>query len=87
MPVQLTTVQGEKLLQSKETPWTIYPRPQMRRDSYVNLNGIWKLSVGDEAYDIRVPFCPESLLSGVQKHFAEVIFGLSTEFHPAGGLQ
>ncbi len=71
MPVQLTTLQGEKLLQSKEIPWTIYPRPQMRRDSYVNLNGIWKLSVGDEEYDIRVPFCPESLLSGVQKHFSE----------------
>ena len=71
MPIQLITKQGEKLLQSKETPWTGYPRPQMRRDSYVNLNGTWKLTVGDEKYDIRVPFCPESLLSGVQKHFSE----------------
>ena len=58
-------------MQSKETPWTIYPRPQMRRDSYVNLNGTWELSVKEEKYDIRVPFCPESLLSGVQKHFPE----------------
>ena len=71
MPIQLTTVQGEKLLHSQETPWTIYPRPQMRRDSYVNLNGTWELSVQDEKHNIRVPFCPESLLSGVQKHFAE----------------
>ncbi len=71
MPIQLTTVQGEKLLQTNETPWTIYPRPQMRRDSYVNLNGTWELSVEDEIYEIRVPFCPESLLSGVQKHFSE----------------
>ncbi len=71
MPIQLTTVQGEKLLQSKETPWTVYPRPQLRRESYVNLNGMWKLSVKEEEYDILVPFCPESLLSGVQKHFAE----------------
>ena len=71
MLIQLTTIQGEKLLQSQETPWTGYPRPQMRRDSYVHLNGIWKLSVDGEKYDIRVPFCPESLLSGVQKHFAE----------------
>ncbi len=71
MPVQLITIQGEKLLQSQETPWTVYPRPQMRRDSYVNLNGTWELTVGEEKYDIRVPFCPESLLSGVQKHFSE----------------
>ena len=71
MPIQLTTLQGEKLLQSNEPPWTVYPRPQMRRDSYVNLNGTWELTVGEEKYDIRVPFCPESLLSGVQKHFSE----------------
>ena len=71
MPIQLTTKQGENLLQSKETPWTVYPRPQMRRNSYVNLNGRWELTVGEEKQDIRVPFCPESLLSGVQKHFPE----------------
>ena len=71
MPIQLTTAQGEKLLQSKETPWTVYPRPQMRRDSYVNLNGTWALSAEGKTYEISVPFCPESLLSGVQKHFAE----------------
>ena len=71
MPIQLTTRQGEKLLQSKETPWTVYPRPQMRRESYVNLNGQWELSAEGETYEIRVPFCPESLLSGVQKHFPE----------------
>ena len=71
MPIQLITKQGENLLQSKETPWTVYPRPQMRRDSYVNLNGTWELTVKEEKYDILVPFCPESLLSGVQKHFPE----------------
>ena len=71
MPIQLTTAQGEALLRSKDTPWTVYPRPQMRRDSYVNLNGTWELSVKEETCEIRVPFCPESLLSGVQKHFPE----------------
>ena len=71
MPVQLTTAQGEALLQSNEIPWLVYPRPQMRRDSYVNLNGIWELTVEGKKYEIRVPFCPESLLSGVQKHFSE----------------
>ena len=77
MPIQLTTQQGEKLLQSNETPWTVYPRPQMRRDSYVNLNGVWELTAEGESYEIRVPFCPESLLSGVQKHFSE---GLLMEY-------
>ena len=64
----LYTVQGENL---SGTPWDIYPRPQLRRESYVNLNGAWELSVtGDkESYTIQVPFCPESLLSGVNKHF------------------
>ena len=71
MPVQLTTKQGEALLQSNETPWTVYPRPQMRRDSYVNLNGLWELTVGEQSQPIRVPFCPESLLSGVNHHFPE----------------
>ena len=78
MPIQLTTVQGEKLLQSQETPWAVYPRPQMRRDSYVNLNGMWELTAEGENYNIRVPFCPESLLSGVQKHFSE---GAALEYY------
>lgn len=59
-----------------ENPWEIYPRPQMRRDSYVNLNGQWEFRVVEEntsIYEgnIRVPFCPESLLSGVNQHFPE----------------
>ena len=71
MPVQLTTLQGEALLTSRETPWTVYPRPQMRRNSYVNLNSPWELEAAGEIFEIRVPFCPESLLSGVSKHFSE----------------
>ena len=61
-----------------ETPWQVYPRPQLRRDSYWNLNGQWQFAVREdpqepERYEqtIRVPFCPESLLSGVHAHFAE----------------
>ena len=71
MPEKLTTVQGEALLGSHETPWNIYPRPQMHRDSYVNLNGTWELEVAQKSYQIRVPFCPESLLSGISEHFPE----------------
>ncbi len=71
MPVQLTTLQGEALLHSNAQPWDVYPRPQMRRNSYVNLNGTWELEAAGEIHNIRVPFCPESLLSGISGHFNE----------------
>jgi len=71
MPIQLTTDEGSALLKSGQTPWNCYPRPQMRRDSYVNLNGMWDLVVDRKRYQIRVPFCPESLLSGIDAHFPE----------------
>ena len=70
----LYTPEGESLTGS---PWQVYPRPQLKRNSYVNLNGIWDFGVGSHTfpkhYDktIRVPFCPESLLSGIQEHFPE----------------
>ena len=75
MPIDLMTTQGENLT---GTPWQVYPRPQMRRNSYVNLNGQWDYTVTSSddlphGYDqrITVPFCPESRLSGVQKHPAD----------------
>ena len=78
MPIDLMTAQGQRLLESGQTPWTAYPRPQMRRDSYVNLNGQWDFAVGEKlptVFDrkILVPFCPESQLSGVKEHFPEGI--------------
>ena len=81
MPIDLMTAAGEALLASGETPWTVYPRPQLRRDSYVNLNGEWDLAVSasrrlPESYDqkILVPFCPESRLSGIGRHFPDGAF-------------
>ena len=70
MACKLTTVRGERLPQ---TPWNIYPRPQMRRESYMNLNGEWFFAGDGTDYDrkILVPFCPESDLSGIGAHFAE----------------
>ena len=67
---KLTTTRGEAL---SGTPWTVYPRPQMKRESYFNLNGEWDFSVKDPVFDrkIQVPFCPESALSGVEQHFGE----------------
>ena len=69
----LTTPRGETL---SGTPWQVYPRPQMRRDSYINLNGEWDFAVSSEkpaTFDmgITVPFCPESRLSGIGRHFEE----------------
>lgn len=51
-----------------------YPRPLLKRDSYVNLNGLWDYAITIEkgrprSYDgkILVPFSPEAFLSGVNR--------------------
>ena len=72
MLVDLMTARGEELLSSRQTPWTVYPRPQMRRDSCLNLNGCWDFLVNYERQgQIQVPFCPESRLSGFAKHYED----------------
>ena len=69
----LYTVEGENL---SGQPWQVYPRPQLRRaeDSWLNLNGAWEFAVSrseeePSVYEeiIRVPFPPESLLSGIHR--------------------
>ncbi len=52
-------------------PWNIYPRPQMRRDSFICLNGEWDFEVSKAKsvpesyrYKIKVPYVPQSFLSG-----------------------
>lgn len=59
--IHLYTKEGKKLT---EQPWNVYPRPQMVRDSFICLNGEWKLGDNEK---ITVPFAPESLLSGINK--------------------
>ncbi len=44
------------------TGWAAYPRPQMKRASYQLLNQNWTL----DGEPIRVPFVPQSVLSGYQ---------------------
>lgn len=65
----LFTPAGEKL---KGKPWNVYPRPLLQRDSFLCLNGAWDFAVTDSddfpaqyPEQILVPFCPESLLSGI----------------------
>ena len=56
-----------------------YPRPQLVRAEWQNLNGLWNYAITDlnaakpQAFDgeILVPFAIESALSGVQKHPTE----------------
>ncbi|TWU77431.1 hypothetical protein ED733_006612 [Metarhizium rileyi] len=59
-------------------PWPEHPRPQLRREHWLNLNGIWTYQGAGEAYalsgppqkalshEIMIPSCVESGLSGIQ---------------------
>lgn len=60
---ELSTEAGEKLEKSDENVWQEYPRPQMKREHWMSLNGMWKL----DGEDIRVPFPPQSQLSNYGK--------------------
>ena len=66
----MKTVWGEQL--DPNAVLQEYPRPQMMRESYRNLNGLWDYAITDtdtcpENWDgkILVPFSPEAALSGV----------------------
>ncbi len=68
----LLTPYAEKL--DKSSVLTEYPRPQLKRNSYLCLNGEWNYSINrtgdlheDRLGKIVVPFPLESTLSGVQK--------------------
>lgn len=70
---QLYSRWGKEL--DKEAVWQEYPRPNLVRDSYFNLNGEWDCCINSAAgvqpdeYNrkILVPFSPETALSGVEE--------------------
>ena len=39
-----------------QIPWNEYPRPQLRRDSFFCLNGLWRFAVNGE--DVATFWCP-----------------------------
>ena len=64
-------------------PFPEYPRPQLQRNEWMCLNGLWDYMGGEKVTNslhpekpisfpnsskqIRVPYCPESVLSGIQR--------------------
>ncbi|TWT54959.1 Beta-galactosidase [Rubripirellula amarantea] len=71
---RLITKWGEAV--SADNAWLEYPRPMMRREPWVNLNGTWDYAITDAKEreipvqwdgEILVPFCLESTLGGVHR--------------------
>lgn len=70
---QLITPWGDVV--TAANAWREYPRPQLVRDRWQNLNGNWDYAIASRAAarpeqwhgEILVPFCVESRLSGVQR--------------------
>ena len=73
VPGNIMTPWAEKV--SPAMPLPEYPRPQMVREEWTNLNGLWSYAItereaaqpGQFNGEILVPFCVESALSGVKK--------------------
>ena len=68
----LTTPFSEKM--DKDIPWNVYPRPQLKRNSFICLNGLWDFTItkSDKIPEnftekILVPFPVESKLSGIER--------------------
>lgn len=88
----LLTSWGETLDPERVLPE--YPRPQLVRDSYLNLNGYWEYAITAAAqtswprFDDRilVPFSPEAALSGVGRTLQpeEALWYRRTVTLPAG---
>lgn len=72
-----------------------YPRPQIKRDKWLSLNGEWQFDIDennsglkngwyqiDREFNnkINVPFCPESKLSGIEMNKAENYFWYKKNF-------
>lgn len=70
----LITKWGEEV--TDQNVWQSYPRPQLQRKAWQNLNGLWEYAITPITQNevpkewqgkIRVPFCLEAKLGGVQQ--------------------
>ncbi len=79
------------------TPWTEqvgpdnalpeYPRPQLTRERWLNLNGLWEFAgaatpPAETSEQILVPYPPESGLSGIQRHDDHLLYKRTFEVPP-----
>ena len=86
-------------MDQKGIPRAEYPRPQMVRQEWINLNGRWEFEIdsglsgearglhqgGVFSRQIKVPFCPKSALSGVgEKDFMPCVWYRRRCALPAG---
>lgn len=70
--MNLFTKWGEEL--DRQCPLSEYPRPQLVREHWQCLNGVWQFHIADGEdipcqfeSEILVPFSPETVLSGVER--------------------
>ncbi len=66
----------QAILNAEALPFSEYPRPQFKRDSYFCLNGKWNFKIenrGNTTYQgkITLPFPPESRISGVEREIKD----------------
>ncbi len=81
MKKEILTLYTEKGENFDINAWNIYPRPQMKRDSFICLNGKWDFTLS-ETYEIpktfdkeiTVPFAPQSALSGIFKNIPDNLY-------------
>ncbi len=73
---KISTRWGKEI--TPESAWRSYPRPQLQRQEWQNLNGLWSYAItGQDTKrqgvkyegEILVPYAVESSLSGVQRQF------------------
>ena len=65
----------------KTCPLSEYPRPQMKRENWTCLNGIWEYAIRPESEtgkpthfdgEILVPFSPESVITSYSIHYTKL---------------
>lgn len=72
-----------------EIPWSEYPCPQFKRDSFLCLNGEWEFGERADKFNekIIVPFPPESALSGIARKVKTRVYYRKTFTFPDGFIK